>query len=433
MQTKRTFEKKVVNGRIYHILGLPNTNYFELNVTNLNGSHIERVYAEKTGKNVYGISHFIEHLGFKSPKDYTTQELIRLIRNEGTHNASTNHDRIDYYFQTTMDRLDLAINLVLNYALNDLSRITPEEFQTERKVVYNESKRYLDDDQRMFYFNTTPALCGYDKEDNVIGIPQTIDTFTIEDCIAIKDMFMQSSDYVYKITYDPMVMHPDEIITKVEKELTRFTPLNRTHLVAKSEYLSSIKTPNTGHVRIDNPSEQAMTAINLDTVENYITAQSGNEFWHSYAQDVSLKDLIRDQNGLTYAIYLFENIVGYKPYTIFVCDVTRGTEGRLMELIQESINKTADLWDAKAHEKYIRAKKLKRSMTYLDQKKYSNIHSMALWHPQVFDSVRELMSQDVDHALEVLDELHATPPKVGDYLQKTKEYVNTKNYGLVTN
>ena len=97
------------------------------------GSNIEKVYENRHNKNVYGISHLVEHLSFRSPKDYTSEELLEKLKSEGTYNASTDHDRINYWFKTTTDRTKLAINLISNVALNNLSKISDEEFQIEKK------------------------------------------------------------------------------------------------------------------------------------------------------------------------------------------------------------------------------------------------------------------------------------------------------------
>jgi len=72
----KTFKTVTRNGIKFNLLTLPETNFFKIEVINKYGSNVERVIKDKTGKNVYGISHFIEHLAFRSPKDYSTQELL---------------------------------------------------------------------------------------------------------------------------------------------------------------------------------------------------------------------------------------------------------------------------------------------------------------------------------------------------------------------
>ena len=191
---KRTFKTKKIAGKNYNILALPGTNFFKFEIVNMYGSIVERIYQDRTGRNVYGLSHLVEHLSFRATKDYSSKELLSLINSEGVYNASTDTTRINYFFQTTMDRASLGINLVSNYALNDLTRISQEEFDIEKKVVYNEAKRYADDDQTMFAFNLYPRINELHPEDNVIGIPETIDTFSLEDAIALKSIFLQNQE-----------------------------------------------------------------------------------------------------------------------------------------------------------------------------------------------------------------------------------------------
>ena len=185
MVKNKTFKTVTRNGRRFNLLTLPDTNFFKFEIINHYGSNIERVVKDKTGKNLYGISHFIEHLGFKSTKDFTTEELWSVGKNDGEFNASTGYGKISYWFKTTADNTELAMKFVCNVALNDLTKINKEEFDTEKNVVYNESKRGQDDHQMMFYRNAMRSLVGYENEDNAIGVPETIETFTLEDAIAV--------------------------------------------------------------------------------------------------------------------------------------------------------------------------------------------------------------------------------------------------------
>ena len=433
MTKNRTFKSINYNGRVYNLLTLPNTNFFKFEIINKYGSHIERIYKERTGKNVFGISHFIEHLGFRATKDFDTATLLKLIKNEGTYNASTDYDRINYWFQTTMDRCKLGVQLVCNYALNDLTKIPNDEFEIEKKVVYNEAKRYADDDQTMFWFNSTAALTGYHKEDNVIGIPETIATFTHEDCIAIKDIFLQNTDNVFNITYDSEILTEQEVIDMVEAELSRFKPLAQTKPITKEEYMAVVETPKNIKVKMENESEQAMTYINLDVVTNSITADYANAYFATYAAEVSLNDIIREKNGLTYGIDFGSANMGYKPYTYFGCDVTKGNEELLMSLFKESINKVADIWSDEAYEKYMTSRKLKRTMSLLDQKNYGSWHSTATWYPEIIEALKDELAHDIDGVYEIMEQKFASKEALGEYMEVVRKTVNSDNFGIVTN
>ena len=395
------------------------------------GSHIERLYNEKNKKNVYGIAHFIEHLGFRNPKDYSTPELMSILKNEGNYNASTDYDRIDYWFETSMDKAPLAVKLVCNYALNNLDKIDTKEYDIEKKVVYNESKRYQDDPQTMFWFNTGTVLSDYNVEDNVIGIPETIDTFTIDDCIKIKNNFLKSGTNTYNVTYDPSVKSAAEIIDIIESELERHQPLDMGDVIGQDEYMSVVTPPKNGEFELKSTTDQEMTYLSFDVVKNKMTADYGNSYLARYAEDTSLDDVIREQNGLTYGVSMISSIDGYKYYTGFGCDVSAGTRGKMLELFEESVSASMDNWNEDTHAKLLKANTLKRVMALMDQKVHMAWHTLATWSPEVIDDLHDVLEENIDLAYDKLDEKYCSYDKVSEYLIDFKEKVDAGEYGKV--
>ena len=428
----KTLIRKTINGHDYNILTLPGTNLFKFEIVNLWGANIERVIQHDSFRNFYGLSHFIEHLGFRVPKDYTTNELLHLLKTEGTYNASTDHDRINYWFKTTSDRMDTAIRLVCNYALNDLTNIPEDEFQIEKKVVYNEAKRYADDDQTMFYFNLNSALCGLHAEDNVIGIPETIDNFTLADAIEVKDHFLQHGKQVFNVTYDPQVTTEDAVLNKIESELNRFVlPKANTSGPA---YYKHLGDPAIGQEFVlENESEQAMTALTFDVIDNITVARTGNAFLSQLATETSLNDVIREQHGLTYGIHFYDNYISYNPYTTFACDVSKGTEDFLLELFNQSINLSVDAFNEEAHKNLIQQLDLKRTLSMIDQQKYDGYLWEAIWNPTIIDKYEEHFATNIDRALVEIDNCEKTFDNVKSYLDDMQTAVNDGKFSKVTN
>jgi predicted Zn-dependent peptidase len=427
----RTYKQISSSGNVYNMLALPGTNYFKFQILNKMGSHIERLYNEKNKKNVYGIAHFIEHLGFRNPKDYSTPELMSILKNEGNYNASTDYDRIDYWFETSMDKAPLAVKLVCNYALNNLDKIDTKEYDIEKKVVYNESKRYQDDPQTMFWFNTGTVLSDYNAEDNVIGIPETIDTFTIDDCIKIKNNFLKSGTNTYNVTYDPAVKSAAEIIDIIESELERHQPLDMGDVIGQDEYMSVVTPPKNGEFELKSTTDQEMTYLSFDVVKNKMTADYGNSYLARYAEDTSLDDVIREQNGLTYGVSMISSIDGYKYYTGFGCDVSAGTRGQMLELFEESVSASMDNWNEDTHAKLLKANTLKRVMALMDQKVHMAWHTLATWSPEVIDDLHDVLEENLDLAYDKLDEKYCSYDKVSEYLIDFKEKVDAGEYGKV--
>lgn len=315
--------------------------------------------------------------------------------------------------------------------MNDLTKISEEEFQIEKKIVYNEAKRYADDYQNMFYFDVTPTICSYDKEDNIIGAVETIDKFTLEDAIELKKIMLSNDDVFYNITYDPLMLDINDIISEIENQLSRYEVVDKT--ISLKTYLSNVRQPAKGEFYIGNESKQIITSILFDNVKNTITADAANDYLAYYASKTSLNDIIREKNGLTYGISLYTTNLSYKEYSYFTCDVTAGNEQLLLELISESINSTLENWSTEAYDKYMRTKKLKRSMNLLDQKNYGWWHNLAVWNEDTFEELTDIAAKDLDEAYEELDKLYCSETDIKNYLQNLKYQFDNKDYSIVRN
>jgi predicted Zn-dependent peptidase len=432
--SNRTFKSVIKNGKRFNLLALPTTKFFKFEIVNNYGANIEKIVETKTGKNVYGISHFIEHLSFKTSKDYTTNEILDIKRNEGISNAGTSFDKIVYYLETTMEKCDTAIKLVSNIALNDLKKVTQEEFDTEKKVVFNEAKRYHDDDQTMFYFNSISAVMGHKDGDTVIGYPKTIETFTLEDTIEIKNIFLNHDDYIYNITYDSDLISQEDLLHKVENELSRFkTDKNNTLQISNKEYTKSLTSPRMEKIAIKNESEQAMTLITIDKVDNKIVSKAVCSYFTQMADETSLNHLIREKNGLTYGLNLSPSILSYKPYITFSCDVTKGTEEKMEKLFKESIKSSCENWTKEKHKKFMKALLLKRTMHLLNQKSYNSWFSIADQQPEIIEEYKDILATNINDVYSILDKELLTFENMQKNMHQINEAVQNNQYGKVTN
>ena len=432
MRKNKTFKTIKRDGKTFNLLTLPNTNYFKFEIYNPYGSNVERVVNDKTGKNVYGISHFIEHLGFKSTKEFTSEEIWTIGKNEGVFNAGTNYEQINYWFETTADKTDLAIKFVCNIALNDLTKITQKEFDTEKKVVYNESKRVYDNHQTLFYRNSIAKLVGYADEDNTIGIPETIDTFTLEDAIAIKNIFLTHDKSSYNITYDNTLVSEEDIVSKVIEALAEFdVPQKGSLSVTHEEYVEYLKKPRIGEFKIESESKQAMTNIVMDAIDNTIVSGAATWYLSSLAEGTSLDDVIRQQNGLTYGVQLYMNSISYKPYAQFSCDVSVGNEEKLLALFKESINLSADAFTEEKHEKFIQTVALKRVISNLNLNAYDIWFHYNNLRAEDLDEVRSILATDIEAASEYVEQNIITYERLKKDIESNRALVNNDEFGRV--
>jgi len=431
MQNK-TFKTVIKNDKKYNILALPGTNFFKFEIINMYGSNIERAIEKKYNKNLYGISHFIEHLAFKSTQDFTTQEILQLGKTKGVFNASTSYDRINYWFKTTMDKLDTSISFVCNTALNDFAKINQEEFDLEKKVVFNEAKRAYDNHQQMFYRNALREVLAYHEEDNNIGVPETIDTFTLKDAQDLKAIFLNHDKNIYNITYDSSVEDIDTIIEKIELQLQRFeTPKLGEIEISDDEYRELLKLPIDGNYKMENDSKQAMTTILLNSVENILVSNATNNYLSSLAEETSLNDLIREKNGLTYGIQFYTRMISYKPYLNFSCDVTKGNESKLLELFKESISLSAKEFTKEKYDQYTEAVSLKRTIQNLNLEAYEIWFYLDFMKSSDLDKVRDTLAIDVDEAYNFVDRNIITYEKMKASLDKVDYLVQNGKFSKV--
>jgi predicted Zn-dependent peptidase len=334
-----------------------------------------------------------------------------------------------------MENHELAIKLVCNYALNDLRNVSEEEFNTEKEVVLNEIRRYSEDKQGMFFANNIALLNNYDIEDNILGIPENLNKVTLSQCKIIKSIFLQNTDCVYNIVYDVNNEDINYIIEKIIEEKSHFNNnLYNSTLVTKSTYDKYNLVPRKSTVKkIDFKSEQSLTSITLDVVDNYIVSDISNEYLSYFAPDTSLDDIIRKDNGLTYGVGFYISNISGVPFLIFSCDVEKGNEKLLLSLFKESINRTVDSFTIDKYNTYMETVKLNRNLELLNQKCYTSLFEEAIWYSDSLKILENTLSLNIDSVYQILDNEVCSYDNMLNYFNKVKECVNNNDYSIVTN
>lgn len=174
-----------------------------------------------------------------------------------------------------------------------------------------------------------------------------------------------------------------------------------------------------------------MTYLNFDVVKNQVTADYGNAYLARYAEDTSLDDVIREQNGLTYGISLGSSIDGYKYYTGFGCDVSPGTRDKMLDLFKKSIDDSMNNWNEETYAKLMKANKLKRVMGQMDQKKHLSWHELATWTPNIISDMSDILGDNLDLAYDSLDRKYRSYQNITEYLEDFKDKVDSNEYGKI--
>lgn len=375
------------NGNTFSVIALPNTGFFQYEYETDVGSDVEQTFLQKTGRWVFGISHLIEHLSFKSPADYTSDELMHKLKTEGTYNAYTNFGAINYYYSSIVENYKTAITLALNIALNDLTRVNSEEFESERAVVANEIRRYNDDAQSIFGFEANAVCVGRNKNDNILGDANMIECQTLQDCITIKSIFLQIANPVHRITYDPEVVSLDEIIQHIEQEQCRLRAnINVNHQITREEYLDGSKKQwvDYGNPPIVIPSSSEMCLISVQiphdnyefasiplTISNYLGYQAKH----------SINELIREKHGLTYGVSFTTSKISNLNAYIFSVDVPKDKYELALELFKTAIAESIAEFDEVAYDELVKSYQISFVNSAMNRRSAMNLHSMPSFSP----------------------------------------------------
>lgn len=421
-----------LNGKVkYSVMDLPGTNFFKFEIHSEMGAHIERSYPKTLfplfpEKNIYGISHLIEHMSFKSPEHYTTDELMDNLKRYGTYNAWTNFEEVAYYYETLSARENVmrAISMVCNIAFNDLSRVTQEEFETERNVVYNEIKRYHDDAQTMFSFRFSPNVYGNNQFDDILGDPEELIKFDLETLKQVKRIFINEAPLTMTITYDSTRMSLDDIFDMIDAEMGGLYPMPTklfNNPYTYKMYLEGIKSTEWDY-RVKQVASEAsqhlyMAAIPVPLPEMSVLGRACAAYIGQAAHNESLNEIIREQHGLTYGIsFGVEEMNNNELAMIFSCDVEPQNAELLDTLFVNTLKSVVTNLTEEKFAKYKETLMLKDTMAMLNQRNLMNIHN---WPDKCagFDEYADLFEQDIMLAREkVFDEV-LTYPKFREYCE----------------
>ncbi len=177
-----------------------------------------------------GIAHMLEHMNFKSTKNLKEGEFDKIVKSlGGVDNASTGFDYTHYFIKTSSKYLsktfELFSEVMANLNLND------EEFQRERKVVYEERLWRVDNNPIGYLyfrlFNNTYIYHPYHW--TPIGFKEDILNWSIEDIRAFHKTFYQPKNAFLLVAGD---IEADEVFSEAEKyfsDIKNSSPIPKIH------------------------------------------------------------------------------------------------------------------------------------------------------------------------------------------------------------
>ena len=202
-----------------------------------------------------GIAHMLEHMNFKSTKNLAEGEFDKIVKSiGGVDNAFTSFDYTQYFIKSTTKHL--SQNLELFAEVMENLNLTDEEFQRERKVVYEERLWRTDNNPLGYlYFRLfNNAYIYHPYHWTPIGFKEDILNWNIKDIRKFHKTYYQPKNAIIVIAGDTEV---DETFKLVEKKFSKIK--NKT----KIPKVHSKEPPLDGDKRVivHKESELEMVAI----------------------------------------------------------------------------------------------------------------------------------------------------------------------------
>jgi predicted Zn-dependent peptidase len=156
---------------------------------------------EMMGKS--GIAHMLEHMNFKSTKNLKAGEFDKIVKEfGGVNNASTGFDYTHYFIKSSSKYMEKSFELFAELMQN--LELKDSEFQSERKVVYEERLWRTDNNPTGFLyfrlFNEHYTSLSYHW--TPIGFKQDILNWNINDLKQFHKKFYKPSNAILIVAGD---------------------------------------------------------------------------------------------------------------------------------------------------------------------------------------------------------------------------------------
>ena len=250
MNLPKFYSKKLKNG--LEVVAIPvnkGSDVISVNVVYKVGSRNEVM-----GKT--GIAHMLEHMNFKSTKNMKEGEFDQIVKSLGAlDNAFTSFDYTQYYIKSSSRHLETDLSLFAD-VMENLS-LKDEEFQRERKVVYEE-RLWRTDNNPMGYlyfrlFNNAYIYHPYHW--TPIGFKDDILNWSIEDIKEFHKTYYQPKNAIIVVAGD---IDSNEVFKVVEKHFAKIK--NRKEEIPEP-FQKEPKLDGDKDIIIEKDSEVEMVAV----------------------------------------------------------------------------------------------------------------------------------------------------------------------------
>ena len=304
-----------------------------------------------------GIAHMLEHMNFKSTKNLAEGEFDKIVKSVGgVDNAFTSFDYTQYFIKSASRHLEKNLSLFAEVMEN--LKLTDEEFQRERKVVYEERLWRTDNNPLGYlYFRLfNNAYLYHPYHWTPIGFKEDILNWDIKDIRKFHKTFYQPKNAIIIVAGD---IDKDEVFKIADK---KFSHIKNSKKIPK---VHQIEPPLDGDKRVilHKETEVEMVAIAYQIPnfahEDINTLSALSELLSSGKSSILNKKLIYDKE-LVNQIYAYpmDNIDNGLFLCLAVCN-----PGVKAEVVEKEIKNI--LKNYKISKKELKKLKLNTKMDFI--------------------------------------------------------------------
>lgn len=251
-------------------------------------------------KELYGISHLIEHMLFKGTEKRTSLDIVNEFDKYGIqNNAYTSKDTTCYFTYGTKETLEKSVEIMSDIFFN--STFNEDELNKEKMVVIEEINMYQDMPDAVcemaleeeFFKNTSFAH-------DIIGSEETVNNLTREQILEYKRKNYIPKNVVLSFAGNVTIKEAEILVEKyfesnfIKGEQKKYEVPNNTFKLEKSAR-TTIKDTNQAQIMIAYNTENrfALEKCRLNTIISYILG---------YGMSSRLFQEVREKRGLVYSI-----------------------------------------------------------------------------------------------------------------------------------
>jgi len=300
--------------------------------------NVGSIYEEKEYR---GISHFLEHMMFKTNRKYKANEIdMGLELNGGFANAMTSTHYTVYFIECLKGKFDKIVDILFSMFEND--RFLEDEFEKEKKIIISEIERTRNDPEgRLFSLIQRSVFGDSDYGEEIGGNIETVNNIT-------KDILEEFKTKYY--TPKNMFILLEGNITEKDIEIIKkyFSKLEGDNVKLK-EPTKGNGRDITEYMDIKNIAYYALNKeFKLEDIFKAMTLS----IILSGGVSSKIFQIFRNKYGIGYDIFL-EQVFTYPDSFIFSLGIPGFDINKEKEIYKEIYNAINDLLEEKIDKEYI--------------------------------------------------------------------------------